>query len=77
MVMSHISVTITPRAFLRFAFLLILAGAAWTISAMPGASGYHVAGHFGTAGKGFDRFYLAVPAHGNDLAEIGIYTAQD
>ena len=42
MVMSHINVTITPRAFLRFAFLLILAGAAWTISAMPGPSGYHV-----------------------------------
>lgn len=40
--MSHTNVTITSKAFLRFVFSLILAGAAWTISAMPGSSGYHV-----------------------------------
>ena len=40
--MSHSSVAITPNVFRRFAFPLILAGAAWTISAMAGASGYHL-----------------------------------
>ena len=40
--MSHSSVAITPNVFRRFAFPLILAGAAWTISAMAGVSGYHL-----------------------------------
>src|SRR6266849_3649766 len=40
--MSHRSVAITPNVFLRFAFPLFLAGAAWTISAVAGASGYHL-----------------------------------
>ena len=28
-------------------------------------------------GKGFDRFYLAVPARGGQPAEVRIYTVQD
>jgi DNA-binding beta-propeller fold protein YncE len=47
------------------------------IAKVPTAIGARTAGHFGTAGKGFDRFYLAVPAHGNEPAEIRIYTAQE
>src|SRR5260370_20150584 len=39
--MSRTSVAISPNVFLRFAFPLVLAGA-WTISAMAGASGYHL-----------------------------------
>jgi DNA-binding beta-propeller fold protein YncE len=47
------------------------------LAKVPTAIGARTAGHFGVAGKGFDRFYLAVPAHGNEPAEIRIYTAQD
>jgi len=47
------------------------------IATIPTAIGARTAGHFGTAGKGFDRLYLAVPARGNDPAEIRIYTAQE
>jgi hypothetical protein len=48
--------------------------------------GAKTAGHFNVSapsgptripGKGFDRFYLAVPVHGNEPAEIRIYTAQE
>ncbi len=48
--------------------------------------GAKTAGHFNALeprgptripGKGFDRFYLAVPVHGNEPAEIRIYTAQE
>jgi DNA-binding beta-propeller fold protein YncE len=58
------------------------------LSKIPTAIGAKTAGHFGAPaspdgsgprlpGKGFDRFYLAVPARGNDPAEIRIYTAQE
>ena len=44
---------------------------------VPTALGARTAGYFGLARKDFDRFYLAVPARGNDPAEIRIYTAQE
>jgi hypothetical protein len=56
------------------------------IGKIPTVIGAKTAGHFNVsaptgptriAGKGFDRFYLAVPVHGNEPAEIRIYTAQE
>lgn len=47
------------------------------LAKIPTAIGARTAGYFGIAGKGFDRYYLAVPARGNESAEIRIYTAQD
>jgi DNA-binding beta-propeller fold protein YncE len=47
------------------------------LAKVPTAIGARTAGYFGVAGKGFDRFYLAVPARGSQSAEIRIYTAQD
>lgn len=44
---------------------------------VPGAIGAGTAGYFGKQGKGFDRFFLAVPARGNEPAEMRIYTVQD
>ena len=44
---------------------------------IPTAVGAGTARYFGRQGKGFDRFFLAVPAHGNEPAEMRIYTAQD
>jgi YVTN family beta-propeller protein len=40
------------------------------------ALGAGTAGYYGRQGKGFDRFYLAVPARGAELAEVRIYTVQ-
>jgi len=47
------------------------------LSKIPTALGARTAGYFGKAGKGFDRFYLAVPARGGQPAEVRIYTVQD
>ena len=56
------------------------------LAKIPTVIGAKTAGHFGIAaptgptrvpGKGFDRFYLAVPVHGHEPAEIRIYTAQE
>jgi hypothetical protein len=47
------------------------------LAKIPTAIGARTAGYFGIAGKGFDRYYLAVPARGSESAEIRIYTAQD
>jgi DNA-binding beta-propeller fold protein YncE len=56
------------------------------IGKIPTVIGAKTAGHFNVAaptgptripGKGFDRFYLAVPVHGHEPAEIRIYTAQE
>ena len=47
------------------------------LAKVPTAIGARTAGYFGVAGKGFNRFYLAVPARGNEPAEIRIYTAQE
>ncbi len=41
------------------------------------ALGARTAGYFGKGRKGFDRFYLAVPARANHRAEVWIYTVQD
>ncbi len=41
------------------------------------ALGARTAGYFGKGRKGFDRFYLAVPARADRGAEIWIYTVQD
>jgi DNA-binding beta-propeller fold protein YncE len=47
------------------------------LTKIPTALGARTAGYFGKAGKGFDRFYLAVPARGGQSAEVRIYTVQD
>lgn len=47
------------------------------LAQVPTALGARRAGYCGVAGKGFDRFYLAVPVRGNEPAEVRIYTAQD
>ena len=44
---------------------------------IPTAIGAKTAGYYGKQGKGFDRFYLAVPARGSQSAEVRIYTVQD
>jgi DNA-binding beta-propeller fold protein YncE len=41
------------------------------------AIGARTAGYFGKGKKGFDRFYLAVPARADHGAEVWIYTLQD
>jgi WD40 repeat protein len=47
------------------------------VSRVPTVLGGRTAGYFGRQGKGFDRFYLAVPASSGAGAEIRIYTVQD
>ncbi len=39
--------------------------------------GARTAGFFGTGGKGQTRFYLGVPSHGSQSAEIWVYTVLD
>jgi len=46
------------------------------LARIPTAIGAKTAGYWGRQGKGFDRFYLAVPARGDASAEIRIYTVQ-
>lgn len=47
------------------------------LAKIPTALGARTAGYFGKGKKGFDRFYLAVPARSGRGAEIWIYTVQD
>ncbi len=47
------------------------------LAKVPTAIGAATAGYWGKQGKGFDRFYLAVPARGTNPAEIRIYIVQD
>ncbi len=47
------------------------------LAKVPTAIGAATAGYWGKQGKGFDRFYLAVPASGVNPAEIRIYVVQD
>jgi hypothetical protein len=47
------------------------------LARIPTALGAKTAGYYGKQGKGFDRFYLAVPARGGQSAEVRIYTVQD
>jgi DNA-binding beta-propeller fold protein YncE len=46
------------------------------ISKIATALGAGTAGYFGRTGKGFDRFYVGVPAGANTGAEVRIYTIQ-
>jgi hypothetical protein len=47
------------------------------LAKIPTAIGARTAGYYGKQGKGFDRFYLAVPARGSQSAEVRIYAVQD
>jgi DNA-binding beta-propeller fold protein YncE len=47
------------------------------LAKIPTAIGAKTAGDYGKQGKGFDRFYLAIPARGGQSAEVRIYTVQD
>lgn len=47
------------------------------LSKIPTVLGGRTAGYFGRQGKGFDRFYLAIPASSSAGAEVQIYTVQD
>jgi YVTN family beta-propeller protein len=49
----------------------------WLMAKIPTALGARTAGYFGKGKKGFDRFYLAVPARVDRGAEIWIYTVQN
>ena len=44
---------------------------------VPSTLGARTAGYFGKGRKGFDRFFLAVPARADHGAEMWIYTVQD
>jgi len=44
------------------------------LAKIPSALGARTAGYFGKGRKGFDRFYLAVPARADHGAEVWIYT---
>jgi DNA-binding beta-propeller fold protein YncE len=47
------------------------------IAKIPSSLGARTAGYFGRGHKGFDRFYVAVPARADHGAELLIYTLQD
>lgn len=47
------------------------------LAKVPSAVGARTAGYFGKGRKGFDRFYVAVPARADHGAEVWIYTVQD
>jgi DNA-binding beta-propeller fold protein YncE len=47
------------------------------LAKIPSALGARTAGYFGKGKKGFDRFFLAVPARADRGAEVWIYTVQD
>jgi YVTN family beta-propeller protein len=47
------------------------------LAKVPSTLGARTAGYFGKGRKGFDRFFLAVPARADHGAEMWIYTVQD
>jgi DNA-binding beta-propeller fold protein YncE len=47
------------------------------LAKVPSALGARTAGYSGKGRKGFDRFYVAVPARADHGAEVWIYTVQD
>jgi len=47
------------------------------LAKIPTALGGRTAGYFGRQGKGFHRFFLAVPASAGQNAEVRIYTVQE
>jgi hypothetical protein len=49
-----------------------------SLAKVPSSLGARTSGYFGKLGKkGFDRFYVAIPARADHGAEIRIYTVQD
>src|SRR5579884_1362424 len=47
------------------------------LAQVPSAIGARTAGYFGKGPKGFERFYVAVPARADRGAELLVYTVQD
>jgi hypothetical protein len=47
------------------------------LAKVPSTLGARTSGYFGKGRKGFDRFFLGVPARADHGAEIWIYTVQD
>jgi hypothetical protein len=47
------------------------------LAKVPSTLGARTAGYFGKARKGFDRFFLGVPARADHGAEIWVFTEQD
>lgn len=47
------------------------------LAKVPSSLGARTAGYFGKGKKGFDRFFLAVPARSASAAEMWIYSVQD
>jgi DNA-binding beta-propeller fold protein YncE len=47
------------------------------LARIPSSLGAHTVGYFGKGKKGFDRFFLAVPARADHGAEIWVYAVQD
>ncbi|HEY6945068.1 MAG TPA: hypothetical protein VI431_07995 [Candidatus Acidoferrum sp.] len=47
------------------------------LAKVPSTLGARTAGYFGKGRKGFDRFFLAVPARADHGAEIWVYTVQE
>lgn len=47
------------------------------LAQVPSEVGARTAGYFGKGRKGFERFYVAVPARADRAAEVLIYTVQD
>jgi DNA-binding beta-propeller fold protein YncE len=47
------------------------------LAKVPSQLGGRTAGYWGKLGKGFDRFYVAIPARAEHGAEVLIYTIQD
>jgi DNA-binding beta-propeller fold protein YncE len=47
------------------------------LARVPSTLGARTAGYFGKGRKGFDRFFVAVPARADHGAEMWVYTVQD
>ena len=47
------------------------------LAKVPTTLGGRTAGYVGRQGKGFDRFYPAIPAGSSANAEVRIYAVQD
>ncbi len=48
-----------------------------SLAQVPTAVGARTSGYFGKGHKGFDLFYVAVPARASKDAEVLVYTLQD
>ena len=47
------------------------------LAKVPSTLGARTSGYFGKGHKGFDRYFVGVPARADHGAEIGLYTVQD